>query len=63
VAAVGLLALAGRVPRAFPPPGARALTFAAGSLDAARETAHRAGLAFDNVAEMVSSDSRGDHSC
>jgi drug/metabolite transporter (DMT)-like permease len=35
VSAVGLLALVGRVPRAFPPPGARALTFAAGSLDAA----------------------------
>jgi len=37
--------------------------FEAGSLDAVRETAHRAGLAFDNVAEMVSSDSRGDLSC
>jgi drug/metabolite transporter (DMT)-like permease len=35
VSAVGLLALAGRVPRALPPPGARALTAAAGALDAA----------------------------
>jgi len=32
--------------------------FEAGSIDAVREAAHRAGLAFENVAEMVSDSTR-----
>jgi Nickel responsive protein SCO4226-like len=32
--------------------------FEAGSIDAVREAAHRAGLAFENVAEMVSDPTR-----